>query len=1094
MSNCRGVAEDDLDMPPVDPHVPQKLISKGGLLPPPSAFHCPPGSVGTPCLSDYLRMDVTTTATRNRLRLEVCPYASRVGWSAPITNEYFPRPVKTDEEEGGSYYGFASAVPDSPALVFGPFYNFTSIDFEVNLQVGGEVNHPSGGNVSSTMRHGWIKGLLFEYILLYCPPLPTDLEVGGQVGYALHTHTDATGATVVVAEVRCLPDRFFFPFSPADADVAVVANSTSLSLSDLEPLKSRLVLRCDHHRRQWIPDLPPGSCMNRESINATLKALINSKTSTRAPINTTEATAETLKVTEAPMNTTAAAMTMINTTSEASVLIDPLKPAAKIDGNGNSAGEIASLSHGLSRLVRSKLVTSNTLPGRFPGSGMFMNTLSGSLTFSRHRKNHYFSPSRHPTVIMSQSAVSIPHHPQQWLNGSSISVVKPTSAAVSLGNLHTSKPSLSRLPPPPLSPTQATRPMPDLELGLPDAYGLQQSLHNNGQQQPGPPSSVTTPNSTSLSTQRQTLLSADTVTTNVSAGQPSPTITMGYRGASADGLAEGFVEPPDVNQVFSATLPWKSKPQGGVTGGLKRLSTFIRSAMSGSSASFHGHHSNHGNHHQQQTTTPGVARRQNFAGPWPSTSFASSPASAANSVGLLNSAQLRSSYTSDATIQPIPSPLGSLGRSSLGQIPLDRKAQVCLVDPSMCHLNHQQRDATTPTNAAANAPGSGTRRGVRKSTPLPPLPPLHPHHFNTTQQQHQQSQKLLQDPNSLSGHGGNGKTATLNMDTYLEPIDGVNSLGRSDTNPAAEDLSITELISGGTFSEDSDTGHQASWPSNSTGNGGNGDSINVVAEGGPLTRDDSGEYGGSNSSIAKAPGGAPIAVSDPTVSLGDASFEEDTCSTADYFTYDEGHRSHSRRHDRVIRRPHLSPPSPRSRPLSEAMLSNHYYDKSELLNPVGFAGGSKGDKADDCLLDLPFRPANPNSRPTSVGVYSNDDEDGEEDSSLYEAVDRRKRKLEEVDILPPPPPPPPQPLVTPTATQKDVEMFESRHNPSGNGANARYQRHRDSTKVASINTSTSTLIAELSPLSRSSASRSPSPIRSVTGSPHTVPYANLSNL
>lgn len=117
--------------------------------------------------------------------------------------------------------------------------------------------------------------------------------------------------------------------------------------------------------------------------------------------------------------------------------------------------------------------------------------------------------------------------------------------------------------------------------------------------------------------------------------------------------------------------------------------------------------------------------------------------------------------------------------------------------------------------------------------------------------------------------------------------------------------------------------------------------------------------------------------------------------------------------------------APRSRPLSEAMLSNHYYDKSELLNPVGFAGGSKGDEADDCLLNLPFRPANSHSRPTSVGIYSNDDEDGEEDSSLYEAVDRHKRKLEEVDILPPPPPPPLQPLITPTATQKDVEMVSA---------------------------------------------------------------------
>lgn len=1098
-----STSEDDFDVPLGDSYSPQKPVSKGGLLPPPPAFHCPSRSVGTPCLSDYLRMDVTTTATQHRLRLEVCPYASSDGWGALITNEYLQQPEKKVEDEDETYYGFASAVPGTSVLVFGPAYNFTSIDFEVNLQLGGAVDHTSGGNATSIMRHGWVKGLLFEYILLYCPPLPDVLEVGGHLGYALHTHTDATGATVAVAEIGCLPDRFVFPFSTA------AATSTSLRLSDFEPLKNRLVLQCDHHRRQWIPDPPPGGCMTREEINAVLKALLNSKTTTIAPPDTTEAVKETIKTTNltttaTTTNTTVAAMTMPSTTSEASVLTDPLKSPSKIDRSNSSAAENASLSHGSSaamgaifgfilcllillivvfifrqrllRTVRSKLVTSNTLPGRFPGSGMFMNTLSGSLTFSRHRKNPYFSPSRHPTVIMSQSAVSIPHHPQHWLNGSSISVVKPTSAAVSLGNLHASKPSLSRLPPPSISSTQAA------------------SAVQDAQQQPGPPSSVTTPNSTSLSTQRQTLLSADTVTTNVSAGQPSPTITMGYCGASADRLAEGFTETPDVNQVFSATLPWKSKPQGGVAGGLKRLSTFIRSAMSGSSASFNGHHSNHGNHHQQTMATPGAARRKNFAGPWPSASFASSPTSTANSVGLFSSAQSRSSYTSDVTIQPIPSPLGSLGRSSLGQIPVDRKAPVYLVDSSMCHLNNQQREATTPTNVANATLGGGARRGMRKTTPLPPLPPLHPHYFNTNQQQNQQLHKQQQESNSLSGQGPHGKTATLNMDTYLEPIDGVDSLGRSDTIPAAEDLSVTEVISGGTFSEDSDTGHQASWPSLSTGNGGNGGSTNAAAEGETSTRDGSGGYGESNSSIVKAPEGAPIAVSDPTVSLGDASFEEDTSSAADYFTYDEGQRSHDHRHDRVIRRPRLSPPSPRSRPLSEAMLSNHYYDKSELLNPIAFAGGNKGDESGDCLLDVPFCPTHSNSRPTSVGVYSNDDEDVEEDSSLYEAVDRRKRKVEKAMALPPPPPPPPQPLVSPATAQKDVKVYTSRRKPSGDGINPKYQRYRGITKMASINASTSTLIADLSPLSRSLASRSPSPMRPVTSTPHTVPYANLSNL
>lgn len=207
----------------------------------------------------------------------------------------------------------------------------------------------------------------------------------------------------------------------------------------------------------------------------------------------------------------------------------------------------------LSRLVRSKLAPSNTLPGRFPGSGMFMNTLSGSLTFSRHRKNPYFSPSHHPTVLMSQSAVSIPNHnhlsPQQgqaWFDNTSL---RPTSNAVSMGNLHSSKPQqlLPPLPQAPLAPQEL-----DL-VGGSETYTMQQSYQFPHQQMGAgnrPPSSVHTQNSVSISNRRQTLLSADTMTTNISAGgQPSPSIAMGYRGTSTDVLGEGFAESPDVNQV-----------------------------------------------------------------------------------------------------------------------------------------------------------------------------------------------------------------------------------------------------------------------------------------------------------------------------------------------------------------------------------------------------------------------------------------------------------------------------------------------------------------------------------------------------------------
>lgn len=39
------------------------------------------------------------------------------------------------------------------------------------------------------------------------------------------------------------------------------------------------------------------------------------------------------------------------------------------------------------------------------------------------------------------------------------------------------------------------------------------------------------------------------------------------------------------------------------------------------------------------------------------------------------------------------------------------------------------------------------------------------------------------------------------MDTYLEPIEGVDTMAQQSTNAALEDLSVTEIISGGTLSE-----------------------------------------------------------------------------------------------------------------------------------------------------------------------------------------------------------------------------------------------------------------------------------------------------
>ncbi|KAM3184314.1 hypothetical protein ACTXT7_008595 [Hymenolepis weldensis] len=107
----------------------------------------------------------------------------------------------------------------------------------------------------------------------------------------------------------------------------------------------------------------------------------------------------------------------------------------------------------------------------------------------------------------------------------------------------------------------------------------------------------------------------------------------------------------------------------------------------------------------------------------------------------------------------------------------------------------------------------------------------------------------------------------------------------------------------------------------------------------------------------------------------------------------------------------------RSRPLSDAMLSNHYYDKSELLSPDMIPGL---DGAPEAPFDPQFH--DPDSRPTSVGVYSNDEEevDEDEDSSLYEAVDRRARK---VGTLPPAPHPPPPPQIS-TPQQHNANTIE----------------------------------------------------------------------
>lgn len=82
--------------------------------------------------------------------------------------------------------------------------------------------------------------------------------------YALHTHNDATSATVAIAEAACPPNTFFFPTVKAAAIEAINGTVSENLLDDLDPLQNPLMLTCDHHSKLWAPTLPKGGCMTRE--------------------------------------------------------------------------------------------------------------------------------------------------------------------------------------------------------------------------------------------------------------------------------------------------------------------------------------------------------------------------------------------------------------------------------------------------------------------------------------------------------------------------------------------------------------------------------------------------------------------------------------------------------------------------------------------------------------------------------------------------------------------------------------------------------------------------------------------------------------
>ncbi|KAM3184315.1 hypothetical protein ACTXT7_008596 [Hymenolepis weldensis] len=127
-------------------------------------------------------------------------------------------------------------------------------------------------------------------------------------------------------------------------------------------------------------------------------------------------------------------------------------------------------------------------------------------------------------------------------------------------------------------------------------------------------------------------------------------------------------------------------------------------------------------------------------------------------------------------------------------------------------------------------------------------------------------------------------------------------------------ITLPSISKAGLNFEDSDTGNQASWQSVSPDGANSGTNNNVVvgSQDSPQVVPSSSRNGITADCASGIDDGvsdtAPIAMSDPTVSLGDGSFDEDS-SAADYFTYDEGRRSNARKkHNKIIRRPRLSPP------------------------------------------------------------------------------------------------------------------------------------------------------------------------------------------
>lgn len=959
-------------------------------------FHCPDAE---PCHSDLLRIDLNTDSPdrgRGRVfRLELCP----LGGDAPHLGV---------EEDPGRFSSTSFPV-DSPTVSIGPFYNFHSMDVLTNLQ----LNHsfPGRGGV----HHGWDKGILLEYILIYCPALP-DIMGSPHVAYSFKVDREI-GDTVAMATISCPLQLHLMP---------AILNTTTPPAQ----LPSELTLQCDSHLRRWSSPIPV-ACRTIEEISEAYRT----PKPIQPPPTSTDVSLASCCTTEGPP----APPTDHQEYLTESPTSDSLIPNGSFAVVGAVAGFLLCLLLLIILLLvlrkrflefaRHKL-SEGTISTRFQQSGTLFNTLSGSLSFGRlprslrqHKWRSAGGGMLSQSVMTIHGSGKLVDTNNTWGNSSRRQPSYRRRSKISLPLLpHQQHSPADRNKPGARggTPGQRRRPLgANLIIGGPSSTCSRDDLLEEGHLKRGGNATVgghlngavssphpwalpspgtqydsssdrhllssTGPDSllsagvdgsygagSSSQTRRQTLLSAETNLTTLSGGEDGAVILPSELPADSG---------------FADSLPWRTVPRhnflgGSLSTGFRRLSRFFHTV--GSSVS--------------PSAGSSVRRKARGSAATGSSRNSVQEDTLGRSSGGLHPLPCSSDRTHNATnfngsdVTSLPRRLGIEDRSAF-----------CLLDPTSCRLNHHQHQqphqlSTTdfstsmqrtlldlsscksplsrPDNSFTRQPPSDSttllQRTPSSTTPLVTVIAATPRHLPSD------VLPPLPDVSLRPKH-----SEAFNAETYMEPKGGMNTERVTDYAPVAVPRMKTSV------SDESDTSQQQTWPSDSSDGGEEPNGMHQASTGvivcDPPSQTPPSFPGPFESHQATKPGEnqrqqlAPLPQKSPPEDLSD----EGNTWTADYFTYDESQSQRNRANwprrsgsklvyqpcgnnaagggdlSEVIRRPRLSPTEGlRSRPISDAMISNHYYDDSQLISASQIN-----------------RPAGPDKR---FSIISND--------SLYEMV------------------------------------------------------------------------------------------------------------